>query len=53
VPCEVSRGYATPFQNLNGNKIIGNNIGRNNLLGDPIGLARPVKAHRTCGTPAS
>jgi len=28
-----------PFQNLNGNEIVGNNIGRNNLLGDPIGLA--------------
>lgn len=34
-----------PFQNLDGNEIVGNNIGRNNLLGDPIGLAPPVKAH--------
>jgi hypothetical protein len=27
--------------------------GRNNLLGDPIGLAPPVKTHLDCGAPAS
>jgi hypothetical protein len=29
-----------PVQNLNGNEIVGNKIGRNNLLGDPIGWPR-------------
>jgi hypothetical protein len=32
----------TSGENLNGNRIIGNTIGRNNVLGDPIGLAPPV-----------
>ncbi len=30
-------------QNLNGNRIIGNTIGRNNVLGDQIDLGPPVK----------
>jgi hypothetical protein len=42
-----------PGLHMAGNKVLDNDIGRNNTVGDTIGLSRPLVMTRTCGPRAS